>query len=269
MDNLAKLENQCYSFTAVLQNKKPLKASFAGCSQKDRKTFPQSSCILPISIMQKKEHEGERFEATIRLVNKSFEFCSLLIVDSLYRYTLKIDYFCQTETALLNLANQAGEDWLDRNATAYKQLTIPYRIIRWNECLSRPDFLESQQKIDELYNTNDYFKKSIDFTAEEYLSRQINNFSKPEQEILKGAQSEEDINRRLKNINYEHAFSCCVNYLKEECAAMCLYSKPPFKNHEFEVYPTGRTKALAAIYEILIKPHYPELLKPVAIRFKR
>jgi hypothetical protein len=246
-----------------------VKASFAGCPISDRKLFPISRCILPISIMQKKEHEAHRFEATMKLVNSSFKASSLLIVDSLYRYTLKIDYPHETERALTKMATQAGDDWLERNAMALKQLTIPYRIIRWNECLWRDDFSEQYDIINKLYNSDLVYRQAIDSTAEEYLTRQMNNFANTDVELLRSKQSAEEICRTHSNFNYDHAFSCCVNYLKEECAAMCLYSKPPFKEHEFEVYPTGRATALAITYERLIKPFYPNLLKPVSIRFKK
>lgn len=236
---------------------KVVKASFAGCPVSDRKLFPISRCILPISIMQKKEHEGARFAATIKLVNASFKACSLLIVDSLYRYTLKIDYPHETENALTKMATKAGDDWLVRNIAAYKQLTIPHRIIRWRECLDRDDFTEQHRIINRLYDGDLTYRQAIDATVEEYLTRQMKTLT------------DTDESRKTHSFNYDHAFNCCVNYLKEECAAMCLYSKPPFKEHEFEVYPTGRATALAITYELLIKPLYPNMLKPVSIRFKK
>jgi hypothetical protein len=39
--------------------------------------------------------------------------------------------------------------------------------------------------------------------------------------------------------------------------------------YEFVVYPSGRNPALGATYELLIKPTYPNLLRSVALRFKK
>lgn len=227
------------------QSDKIVKASFAGCPISDRKLFSQSKCILPISIMGRKEHEGNRFQATMKLINNSFESCALIIVDSLYRHTLKIDHPNESTTVLYNKAKEAGTSWLERNINAYSQLSIPYKIIRWNEYLNNPKFSQQYTIVSDLYNKDMQYKQSIDDSVKEYLKRQLNN-------------------KNIVNFNYEEASECCINYLIEECAAMCLYGE-----YEFEVYPTGRTTALAVTYERFIQPFYPNLLRPVAIRFKK
>lgn len=47
---------------------------------------------------------------------------------------------------------------------------------------------------------------------------------------------------------------------------MCLWTE---KAYDFELYPSGRNKAMAATYLHLIKPHYPDYLRAVALRFKK
>jgi hypothetical protein len=47
---------------------------------------------------------------------------------------------------------------------------------------------------------------------------------------------------------------------------MCLWIE---KSYDFEVYPSGRNKAMAATYEHLIKNKHPNILRPVALRFKK
>ena len=69
-----------------------------------------------------------------------------------------------------------------------------------------------------------------------------------------------------KDVDSERAFQLCLDYLIEECSVMCLWTE---KAYDFEVYPSGRNKAMAATYEYLIKPHYPDYLRPVALRFKK
>jgi hypothetical protein len=47
---------------------------------------------------------------------------------------------------------------------------------------------------------------------------------------------------------------------------MCLWTE---KAYDFEVYPSGRNKAMTATWHYLIQPHYPHFLRPVALRFKK
>ena len=235
-----------------LQHERVTKASFAKCPISDRKLFSKSKCILPISIMHRKEHDDKRFAATMKLVESSFEGSALLIIDSLYRHTLKLDYPYETETTLSNMAITAGDEWLSANKDAYHKLSERNvcKIIRWNECLSQTMFSQQNKTINDLYNNDQSFKESINSTAEEYLCRQ------------------RKANGKL-SYDYNHAFTCSVNFIKEECAAMCLYSTSTLGQYEFEVYPTGRPAALAATYEKLIKPLCPNFLRPVGIRFKK
>ena len=61
-------------FTAVLKGE---------THQKDLK---QSACILPISVGQQ-YHEGDKFAATIELINVTFGECTIVIADTLGRHT--------------------------------------------------------------------------------------------------------------------------------------------------------------------------------------
>ena len=225
-----------------------VKASFAGCSIDDRKLFSDSRCILPISIMGRKEHEGKRFYATLKLVNRTFKSCTLMVVDSLYRHTLKINHPEFEEAVLWEEAEEAGRSWLTRNQEACRLLTIPHQIIHWQECLSHADFSRQYKIVLDLYETDILFREAINRSVEQYLDRYLN--------------------RKEKGVdfNYSQAFGYCLDYLKEECAGMCLWVDGQY---DFEVYPTGRSPALAMSYERLIQPSYPTLLKPVSLRFKK
>jgi hypothetical protein len=225
-----------------------VRASFSGCALSDRKLFPNSSCILPISIMGRKEHEGKRFESTMTLINKSFQNCTLLIVDSLYRHTLKIDFPNNTAENLLEQAKDAGQAWLNRNSNALKILTIPHQILYWNHFLNNVEFSKHYITVSDLYEKDDDFRSSIRLSIEQYLSRYLKRTGV------------------INSFDKEQGLSSCVDYLKEECAGMCLWVDGQY---DFEVYPTGRSPALAMAYKMLIQPSYPNLLKPVSLRFKK
>jgi hypothetical protein len=68
-----------------------------------------------------------------------------------------------------------------------------------------------------------------------------------------------------ESFDYIKSYELCMDYLKEECAALCLWVENGYNYH---VYPFRRNDAMEATYEMLIKPFYPELLIPVSINFK-
>lgn len=223
-----------------------IKASFRECSIPDRKTFYQSTCLIPISVGQS-VHEGKKFLATMNLINSSFKSCTILIDDSIQRHTLKIIHTNHSNDFLYKRALTEGDAWLERNKVHIENLTIPYKIERWDRWLQHPDFIKQLNKISFLYETDMEYQHAIQSNINEYLTRYI-------------------IRTKQKDFNYENAFSLCLNYLMEECTVMCLWIH---EKYQFEVYPSGRNKAMAATYNRLIKPFYPELLKSVALRFKK
>ena len=85
----------------IVQKQKVIKCSFLSCEIADRKKFINSSCILPVSV-GKKFHEAEKFEATLQLINRTFKHCSIMIDDTIQRYTL-------------SLSDDSNDDVLRRN----------------------------------------------------------------------------------------------------------------------------------------------------------
>src|ERR1700722_18928644 len=110
------------------EDNRTVKASFRGCPISDRKLFPHSTCIMPISIGQR-IHEGEKLSAAIKLINSNFKACCLLVDDSIQRYTMKITH--DTDINYLHqIALKEGSAWLERNLNTLNLLTIPHDIKR-------------------------------------------------------------------------------------------------------------------------------------------
>ena len=203
-----------------------------------------AECLMPISIGQK-VHEGEKFIATLKLVDRSFAKCTILIDDTVQRHTLAIAEKEKTPSELYNDALKYGDQWLNTyQGYIASEFHIPYKIIRWDKWLYHKDFEENVQAVRNCYNKNKQYKESIDENIREFLKR------RPEDDIF----------------DWEYAKECCLEYLIEECAAMCLWVE---EKCEYELYPSGRNKAMAATYETLIKPRTPNLLRSVALRFKK
>lgn len=223
-----------------------IRASFKDCSIADRKNFINSTCIIPISVGQK-VHEGEKFIRTINLINKSFKDATLLVDDSIQRYTLAIDSGRNAQQEY-EVALLYGEQWLERNIQYIEKMTIPYKIMRWDNFKNSDSYADKLNKIENLYTTDTQYRDEINNTIKEFLNRYMEN------------------KRDLNQIEYNRASRLCLDYLKEECACMCIWAE---HNYNFEVYPTGRNHAMNITHEKLIKPQSPNLLKSVSIRFKK
>ena len=223
----------------------PVKATFVGCSSKEKQLFSTSTCLLSISVGSR-AHEGEKFYSTINLVNKTFKACDILIADTIHRHTLKLTYPKKDILTLQIKAKTLGDNWLQRNKKIYTQLKIPYNILRCDEYLNHKFFKKKLEEIDELYDADKQYSDLFKLSIEQYLNR-YNNKEKNNQ------------------LNYEFSFFHCLQYLKEECAIFCLLAK---KQYGFEVYPSNRSIALEATWEKLISPHYLNVLKFARIKLK-
>ncbi|HAT3877890.1 TPA: hypothetical protein I8669_002722 [Legionella pneumophila] len=222
-----------------------VKASFRENPPEERKLFPQSTCLMPISVGQT-IHEGAKFEAVIKLINNSFKHCTILVDDSVQRHTIGIMNHASPDE-LYQIAVEEGDAWLKRNEMAYNQLTIPFNIMRWDDWYNSPHYITSHLRVQKEYDANKDFRQAIHANIDDFLTRYLNRFN-PE------------------DIDHERSFRLCLDYLIEECAVMCLWTEGQY---DFEVYPSGRNKAMAATYHYLIKPDFPNYLRPVALRFKK
>ena len=222
------------------------KVSFKQCSASKKAKFATSKCIMPISVGIK-VHEGAKFFGTMRLINSHFQSCALLIDDSIQRYTMKIETPHLSLDDLHIKAVELGDEWLERNKRFYESLTIPYKIIRWDDWVNHKNFKEFYDKVEMLYTTDATYKLAIHNNIKDFISRRYLNLMPPD-------------------FNKEHAFDCCLQYLKEECSVMCLWALEQF---DFEVYPSGRNNAMTATYEKIIKKLYPDLLESVSLYFKK
>ena len=210
----------------------------------DKETFKNSRCLLTISVGQE-VHEGDKFAATIDLVNTSFSSAILLIDDSLQRHSIALDKN-QNADAFYDTSMAEGDLWLKRNKKYYQNLTILQDIIRWDKWLKHPHYPEQQQKIKSLMAEQPYYQASFDNTIDEFLRRYYPRLLEK------------------RNFNMQRAKTLCLDYLIEECTALCLW---PELNCNFEIYPAKRNLAMEETHKRLVLPFY-DLLYPIAIKFK-
>jgi hypothetical protein len=139
------------------------------CTDEKKARFSSSTCLLTISVGQE-VHEGEHFEATVELVNRSFGACILLIDDTLQRHTMALasDHdagYCYARSL------EAGKQWLERNIWHYAKLSNLKQIIHWNHWLKHPHFERKQAKIKALLDSDAGFCEAFLSTIDVFLHR--------------------------------------------------------------------------------------------------
>ena len=230
----------------------PVKVSFTDCPVEERKRFYSSHCIMPISVgLGLKVCEGSEFLGTLKLINASFRSFTILLDDSIQRYNMRILSDLSDE-ALRNQAIREGDLWLQRNKSIIDLVSVPYNIVRWDDWANHPSYLEHNKIVEALYQSDEWYRAAFEDTIEEFLSRFQKNIASDD--------------AKIKKFDYDYAYQSCLLYLKEECSVMCLWAQALY---DFEVYPTGRNKAMMATYEKIIKPNFPDHLKSVSLHFRK
>ncbi len=214
------------------------------CPDEFKSKFNSARGLLTISVGQE-VHEGDKLAATIDLVNNAFKEIIILVDDTVQRHTMKLYSNLYIEHLYL-LALKAGDEWLKRNANIYEKMTIPFKIMRWDHWLNHANYHDQHRTLYNRYLSDPFYQKQFDITIREFLARH-------------------DANRKVANLTSEDCYTLCLNYLLEECTALCLWVDEKIN---FEIYPSKRNAAMVATHELYIKPQYPHLLLPVAIKFK-
>jgi hypothetical protein len=220
-----------------------IKAAFK-CSEEDRAKFKDSRCLLTISVGQE-AHEGEKFAATIDLINRSFKSCIILVDDTLQRHTLAIgseqssDYFYEKTLVL-------GDRWINENKQYYESLSVVEKVIRWNYWLTCKDYLNAKEKVTSLLTVEEEYKQIFQDSIEQFLFR---------------------YSKRLENphtFDKKKAELLCLDYLTEECAMIVLSNS---LKAQFELYAGQHNQAILETYKRFVWLENPSFLHLVPIVF--
>ncbi|HXW85716.1 MAG TPA: hypothetical protein VEK38_00080, partial [Candidatus Bathyarchaeia archaeon] len=169
----------------------------------------------------------------------------ILVDDTLQRHTMKLNHNLPIEI-LYQSALKEGDEWLERNRSFYNRFTIPCKIMRWDHWLNHQAYKKQHEIICNRYLSDQEYHQSFDITIKDFLSRFAHRHTK-------------------NSLSLEQSYALCLEYLLEECTALCLWVEEKIN---FEVYPSRRNAAMSATHTLFIKPDYPDLLLPVAIKFK-
>ncbi|OGT35895.1 MAG: hypothetical protein A3F11_03865 [Gammaproteobacteria bacterium RIFCSPHIGHO2_12_FULL_37_14] len=199
-------------------------------------------CVLLISVGQK-YHESARLSATIDLINKSnFSSCTISVADTLQRHNIQDK---SPEKAYIT-SLQLGDEWLARNEKHINKLKSAVTILRWDETLNDTDYPLFKKKIENEYVGNKFYRDAVDSTINTFLDR---------------------LKKRSLHIDLEMVFANCLKYLLEECPIiMPLWAS---QGYDYIIYPKVMTTAMAATYELFVKPSYQDKANWLALNFKK
>lgn len=220
--------------------KKKIKASFVGCEFIKHK-FQTHHCIVGISVGQR-YFEGARLEALLRLINRHFQSCTILVGDVLQRHNL---YF---ENNNYDLALRNGDRWLFENLNRIEQLTIPYKIERWEKWLHATTFPHCFARVKNDYAQKKAFYAAVNATIDDYYQRIIQR-------------------SELKDLEQNIFYETSKNYILEEVAVINLML--PQQQVKYFIYPNVITPAFAVSHEIFTQPTYPEMMQWVHVHLKK
>lgn len=219
------------------------KATFSNIPPEERNYLKARTCEVGISVGQP-YHEGNKFRATLREVNNIFKEYTIMVADTLQKYTLAIkDDLARTPDDLYEFSAKLGEEWLERNKHIIEEeLKIPYKIIRWNDFINNPNFAIDNQKVKELYSSSPDYKKIVDEVIESFLKR----------------------SNKTNVIDYKRYFNYSLEYLLEEYAVFLQFKDLDF---DYEIYNTINHAILATYKALEVKKE--NQVKILEIRFKK
>jgi tRNA-dependent cyclodipeptide synthase len=215
------------------------------------KDTKRSACMLPISVGQK-YHENDKFIATIELINSQFGECTVVVADTLARHTSLKESENDTDDTIRQRLRIKGDEWIKRNAKALKKLTIPHKIVRWDEYLEHQKYQNKRKRIESLYTDDQPFKKAVEGAMAGFLRRY----------------KQQHINKK-KIFGEEKAFEDSLEYVKEECAVLILW--PETENCDYLIYPNKLHEAMYNLRRRFIAQDNGNStkLQPLVVEFKR
>ncbi len=225
-----------------------LKAAFRHASNISDSLYLKSIAVLLVSPLQNYYNNQEKFTALIDLINhKNFKEIWIVIGDTNNQHNLMANG--KTQAAAFAIAKAQGDQWVHKYSGYLNQVTVPYKLSRWLEWRSKPEYIEYRAVLNEYYANHPQFRFGFLETAHEFLSRQ---------------DREQHIPKALK----QRYLSCSLEYLKEECSIIMPMWAALGVN--FIIYPTEISAALQKSHEAFVKPNYQDVRTHwLSLRFKR
>lgn len=120
--------------------------------------------------MGSENHEGESLSAIVDWINQSsFEKGIIDLSDTLNQYWFLLNGYNVNEAH--EISTKQGDEWLARNLSILNKIGKPFEIIRWNHWRNHPEFKETLQTINEIFDQNMKLRMAIYADIAEFYAR--------------------------------------------------------------------------------------------------
>jgi hypothetical protein len=190
--------------------------------------------VLPISVGEA-YHEGEKLQASLRMIENRFPKVDILLGDTSQRHNIS------TNVKAHQITKVQGDDWLKRNNNIFKKLKIPFSIIRWDDCLQWPTYQRWFEIVNKRLETDSIYYSAFQQDIDKFQKRNI-----------KQLQNLVDFNSN--NLSY---------LIEENAAILSLFID---KKYDYILYPSRMPKSVYMSLEIFCKT---QSLRHLKIYFKK
>ena len=186
--------------------------------------FGRKRCYIGISL-ENPLFEGETLPAMLGWATSRFEQCLVIIGDYLNRFNEQIINGCDANKAG-EFAIIQGDSFISKTKEIFGQLPAgKVQLTRWKEHLQGEGFSRSKNILDEIFESNEEFRASVEYDAVSFVKRQQKH------------------NRSL-SLGIEEAIRLSCEYILEEVAVFNVLSE---RGWNVELYPGPELRVLAEV----------------------
>lgn len=188
-------------------------------------------------------HEGERFGATVDLLNReNFARITIGVADTLQRHNEPTG----GATERYERTRRRGDAWLHRNRPYLDMLRAPTDTLRWDTALSHPRYPTLHSRVRAAYRDDERYRSAVDATLDRFIDR-----------------------RRSRGEEFDEVAvrAGCLTYILEECPIIQpLWAE---QNYDYVVYPQRISTAMNATRDLFVVPEHPDRAQWLPLRFKK
>jgi len=196
--------------------------------------FSREKCYLGISL-ENPLFEGDSLKAMLMWAAEKFGQCLVIVGDYLSRFDEQIITGCD-ENRAGQLAIKKGDLFISQTKDTFSGSPAERVILtRWKEHLQAEEFKRSKKILDDIFESDEDFRKSVEYDALSFVERQKKHNQHPAVEA--------DVALRL-----------CCRYIMEEVAVFSSLSELGWG---VELYPGSELRVLAEV----ARGRYPRVPK--------
>ena len=207
--------------------------------KKGKVDLRNTGCVLSINCYSPVQ-EASYLKKTLKVISGFFKSYTIWIDDFLHRNTLQISQLEDKKDLSIRKSVEMGDIWLERNRDVYNSENAPSSIMRYSSCVESNNFLDSLEKVVNLYKENSDYHDLILEDMERWFEWYELHFG---------------------YFNRKKAFPYCLHFVIERCAIQIFLAA---KGYGFiGMLNETNVESVKTTYAKLIKPFYINAGRPL------